>query len=141
MNDYASVTEAVAALGALDLTLADPLAVELRRSYSNYTRWAVDIHATAATFERSIGASRLNEVVTKDHDAKYVKREVFIAEGIKVFCLVEKDVQEIYSERLTELETADAAEREVAKAQPADGAVDLAGALRDAVDRAKAVRS
>lgn len=43
------------------------------------------------------------------------------------------DLQAAYSERLTELEKAEA--------HPADGPVDLAGALRGAIDRAKAARS
>jgi hypothetical protein len=143
MTNYASVADAVAALGELDLSFPAPLSIMLERSATDYQRWVVVIHTTESTFEQWIGASRLNQVETSSHDPKYLKRSVFVADGIKVFCLVEKDVQKIYSEHLTELEKADSSDQPYAVKVPAAdaGEVDLVGALGDAVNRAKAARS
>lgn len=104
MTDYASLRDAHTALGELDLTFPAPLSINLERSKADYERWVVVIHTSQSTFDKWVGASRLDQVETTAHDVRYTRRSVALAQGITVMCLVERDVQTVYSDRLSELE-------------------------------------
>lgn len=94
-----------------------PISIHIHNGYASGDLCEADVHLREADFPvwRELLGVAPGEVTTRPYAKSSICTEA-IKNGIRAFCLRDRDPQEIYSERLTTLEKIDARRHEAAKA-------------------------